>query len=71
MCNANYCKICNECNTNNIGPVDCLSNKTTGNVNVLSEMIDIRNGFTIIRFHMMNIIMHITILLKNVVPLSF
>ena len=47
-CSANYCHILNECDT--MYDIGCvwqagLSNVTTSNVNVLSEMLDIRNGF--------------------------
>ena len=52
-CSANYRRILNECDTMydvsvyDIGRVwqAGLSNVTISNVNVLSEMIDIRNGF--------------------------
>ena len=53
ICSANYCQILNEHDTmydmsmNDIGnPWKAgLSNATTANINVLSEMTDIRNGF--------------------------
>ena len=53
MCNANYCQMFNECNKKydmSASDIDHalqskLLNTTMDNVNVLSEMIDIRNGF--------------------------